>query len=316
MGSVFHRGLELLATMDRDAAILTALAGYDDGPPDGMDEYAWWIERETVARLLAAHVWRWSDMDAEFTTLATEEMFNIPLRNPRTGMPSRTWTLAGKRDKLVKLSNGRTAILEYKTASGDIAPDADYWKRLLMDSQVSIYWLAAEDAGIHVDTVLYDVTCKPSIRPRQIPVLGTDGLRVVVDAAGRRVMKSPGKPRQSASTADGYVLQTRPETPEEYGDRITADIAEQPNRYFGRHEIPRLQDDLDEARYELWHWGRILAECERNHRWPRNTGACIGFGRCPCWDLCTGHFDAESGVAPIGWKFVKDVHQELVEEVE
>lgn len=316
MGRVFHRGLELAETMERDDAILAALAGYDAGPPDGLDGQAWWVERETVARLLAAHIWRWSDMDAEIAVLATEEVFGIPLRNPRTGRTSRTWTLAGKRDKLVRLADGRVAILEYKTTAGDIAPDSDYWKRLLMDAQVSIYWLAAEDAGIHVDTVLYDVTRKPSIRPRQIPLLDADGLKVVLDAQSMRVLKKDGKPRQSASTADGYRLQTRPETPEEFGERLTEDIAEQPDKYFSRREIPRLQSDLDEARYELWQYGRILAECQRNNRWPRNTGACNGFGRCTCWGLCTGGFDLAEGVVPEGWSQTDDVHQELVEETE
>ncbi len=234
--------------------------------------------------------------------------------NPATGQPSRTWTLAGRRDKVVRLPDGRLAILEYKTAGEDLAPEADYWKRLLMDSQVSTYWLAALDAGLDVQTVLYDVTRKPSLRPSQIPVLDEGGLKVVVDAAGARVFNRDGKPRQSASSADGYVLLSRTETPEEYGARLTDGIASRPDWYFARREIPRLPSDLEEARYELWAWGRILRECEKSGRWPRSTHSCNGFGRCGCWELCTGGFDPAQGAVPEGWMQVDDVHQELSDE--
>ena len=317
IGRVFHRGLALVEKLPRDEAILGAVAGYDAGPPAEFSEEeraAWWTERETVARLLAAHFWRWADMNTAMGVVATEEVFDIPLRNPATGQPSRTWTLAGRRDKVVRLPDTRLAILEYKTSSQDLSPDGDFWRRLQMDSQVSIYWLAALDGGLDVQTVLYDVTRKPSIRPSQIPVLDEAGLKIVRDPAGIRVVNKDGKPRQSASAADGYRLLTRTETPEEFGTRLTADIGERPDYYFARREIPRLPADLDEARYELWAWGRILRECERNGRWPRNTGACNGFGRCACWDLCTGGFDPADGAVPDGWQQVEDVHQELLEE--
>lgn len=364
IGSAFHRGLELMGEMPEDEAILEALSDYDEGPPAGFtDEEAhdWWVERETVARLLTAHAWRWREMNAEMEVLATERTFEIPVVNPRTGYPSRTWTLAGKRDKIVRLPDGRTAILEYKTTSSEIDPDSDYWQRLRMDSQISLYWLAAEDEGYEIDTVLYDVTHKPGIRPRQIPlrdeegrkivlngdgerayktktepVLDEDGNKIVLDKDGERVFNQDGSPRQTgsskhsyevkkretqgepyqgASAREDFELQTRPETPEEYAERLTDRITEDPDRYFARREIPRLEADLEEARYELWQWGKILRECQRNGRWPRNTDACNGFGRCVCWDLCTTDFDPETDPAPApeGWVRVDDIHQELTE---
>jgi len=319
MGRAFHRGLELATRVSRDEAILAALADYDAGPPPECDEerqYAWWVERETVARLLAGHFWRWAEMDAQMEVVATEETFEAPLRNPRTGKASRTWTLAGRRDRIVRLPDGRLAILEYKTTGSDIEPDADYWKRLLIDSQVSIYWLSAVDAGLDVETVLYDVTRKPTIRPRQVPVLDGNGCKIVVGPDGERVFNKDGKPRQSACREQGYELLSRPEAPEDYGERLARDMGERPDHYFARREIPRLPDDLDEARYELWAWGQILRDCERHGRWPRNTGACNGFGRCACWDLCTGGFDPADGVVPEGWVQVDDVHAELSNEEE
>ena len=317
IGRVFHRGLELMSRMDRDAAILEAVAGYDAGPPARSDETAeheWWIERETVARLLAAHTWRWRDMDSGISEIVTEEVFEIPLRNPRTGRPSRTWRLAGKRDKVVRLPDGRLAILEYKTAGEDIDPAADYWLRLRMDSQVSIYWLAALDASLRVETVLYDVTRKPTIRPRQVPILDEAGNKIVTDAEGARVFGKSGKPRQTASAKDGYTLLARLEDAREFGGRLTQDMGDRPGYYFARREIPRIESDLLDARHELWQMGKILRECERHGRWPRNTDACMGFGRCVCWDLCTGGFDPAEGIVLEGWTQVDDVHQELIAE--
>jgi len=319
IGRVFHRGLELMAARGHDEAILEAVAVYDAGPPPGATEeetHAWWVERETVACLLAAHAWRWAAMDAEMEIIACEQVFELPLVNPHTGRPSRTWRLAGKRDRIVRLPDGRLAILEYKTASEDLAPESDLWKRLLIDSQISLYWLAARDAGLAVETVLYDVTRKPTIAPCQIPVLDADGNKIVLDESGARVFNQNGTPRQSSDAKRGWRMLTDIESPRQFGERLTADIAERPDYYFARREIPRLQGDLDEARYELWAWGKILRDCERYGRWPRNTGACNGFGRCVCWDLCTGGFDPADGIVPEGWMQVEDVHQELLSKEE
>lgn len=317
IGRVFHRGLELAAQIGEADGILLALADYDAGPPAEADEaqaHAWWVERETVGRLLTGHVWRWTEQDAGMEVVATEEAFDIPLVNPETGRSSRTWTVAGKRDKIVRLPGDRLAVLEYKTTSDDIDPASDYWLRLRMDSQVSIYWLAAVDAGLPVETVLYDVTRKPTIRPRQVPTLDEDGVKIVVDAAGGRIFNANGKPRLSASSKDGWTLLSRPETPLEFGARLTEDLGFRSEFYFARKEIPRLESDLDEARFELWQMGKMLRDCERHGRWPRNTDACMGFGRCVCWDLCTDGFDPAEGVVPEGWKQVDDVHQELIKE--
>ncbi|HUT56321.1 MAG TPA: PD-(D/E)XK nuclease family protein [Phycisphaerae bacterium] len=313
VGRRFHKGLEVAETQGEAAGTAAALAPYDAGPPPGAtedEEQSWWVERETVARLLMAHDWRWRDMEME--TIATETTFEIPLRNPATGHPSRTWVLAGKRDKIARLPvpDGRLALIEYKTTSDDLDPTGDYWLRLRMDMQVSVYWLSAHDDGIEIETALFDATRKPAIRPRNVPLLDENWFKVVLDdATGDRVFKKNGEPRLSA--ADGMTLQTRRERPEEFGARLTADIMDRPDYYFARQEVPRLSGDLEDARYELWQMGRLLADCERYGRWPRNTNACISYGRCPCWGLCTGGFDPADGILPEGWKQVADVHPEL-----
>ena len=314
VGRAFHIGMELMGQMGVEEAIASMEAVYYTASlAQGADAESLAIERQMVFCLLRNHLWRWGPMDAEIQVIASEQVFGIPLQNPMTGKRSRTWTLAGRRDKLVKLPGDRLAILEYKTTSEDISPESDFWRGVLLDSQVSLYWLAALDAGLKVETVLYDVTRKPDLSPRQVALLDECGNKKVLDAQGQRVLKKDGKPRQTSDSALGYVLQTRPETPEEFYHRLLTDIEARPDYYFARREIPRLQADLEEARYELWQWGKILRDCRRHGRWPRNTGACRGFGRCSCWDLCTGGFEPESGIIPAGWKQVENIHQELEE---
>ena len=264
MGAAYHYGLELADTMPIEDAVMAAVADYDAGCPDYMDEDKWATERETVASMVAGHDWRWRDHQWP-EVMATEGEFCLPLINPASGTPSRTWQLAGKRDRVVRMSDGRVAIVEYKTTSEALDIDSDLWGRLQMDRQISIYWLAALQEGIEVDTVIYDVCRKPTIRLR------------------------------------------KNETPTEYGERLRADMADRPDFYFRRQEVPRLQADLDECQGELWAWGKILRSCELDGHWPRNTAACQRFGRCEYWDLCTSGFDG--GHVPEG--FVCERHPEL-----
>jgi len=324
MGRVFHKGMELVGHVGPDqaeAAVLEAVADYDAGPPGelfGEEHHAWLIERETVATLLMGHIWRWREMNAGMRVVHNERVFEIPVRNPDTGRSSRTWTFAGKRDKIVELPGDppRLAILEYKTVSRDIAPGSDFWPHLRLDSQISLYWLSALDEGLDIRTVIYDATRKPQFKPRSVPELDGECKKIVVDAEGTRVLKPNGSPRQSADKKRGWELLTRPESPGEFGERLRAALAEDPDHYFARKEIPRLDDDLTSAQQELWAYGRILRHCQRYGYWPRNTAACdpIGRGRCPCWELCTGGFDPRTDPVPEGWRQLDDVHPELVQE--
>ncbi len=117
MGSAVHYGLELMDTTPVKQAILDAVADYDAGPPDYIDEVAWRVERETVASLLSGYAWRWKDVDAGIETIATETDFELPLVNPESGRPSQTFSLAGKRDKVIRYADGRIGIRESKTTS-------------------------------------------------------------------------------------------------------------------------------------------------------------------------------------------------------
>lgn len=308
LGAAFHRGLELHhAGVEEGEAIDQAAAGYAH-VPDWADPLAWRVECEVVRQLLAGHFWRYGDDDIEI--LEVERTFEMPLVNPETGASSRTFVLAGKIDAIVRLADGRLAVLEYKTAGEDISPDSDYWLRLRCDPQISQYVLAARALGYDVATVLYDVTRKPTISPSQIPILDDNGCKIVLDAAGKRVFNQNGKPRQSADKAKGWTLQTHVDTPEQYGVRLLTDIGDRPDYYFQRREVPRLDDDLSEFQAELWQQAKQLLDSRRQGRWFRNVHR-FTCGTCEFADLCLQSVHVTPGQAPAGFQILPDVHPEL-----
>ena len=325
LGSAVHLGLDARAKgrSAEDAAIM-ATASYETLPTWATSDetrHEWYCEREIVARLLMGYWWYWENTQAPpditpVEIIESEKVFHLPIVNPTTGYPMRDIMAGGKRDAIVKLGDGRRAVMEHKTTSDDIAPDSDYWKRLKIDQQISLYML---DSGC--ETVLYDVIRKPSIKPQQIPVLDENQLKIVVDTAtGERCLKSNikkdgtpgaghGEPYQSANAEKGWVLQTRVETPEEFGDRLSDDIGERPERYFARREIARIAADLADFREELFQQAHAIHEAQKNGRHFRNTASCIGFGRCPYFEPCTSGHDFTT--VPAGFVRVSDLHPEL-----
>jgi hypothetical protein len=295
MGSAFHLGLDLHAQGKSEAdAIDGAVAGYAEVPewcnsPDLFDD--WCTEREIVARLLSGYFWRWANERPEI--VATEQAFEFPIINPETNHPMRGVVVGGKIDKIIRLADGRLAIMEHKTTGDEITPDSDYWTRLRLDQQISNYVIAARSLGHDVTTVLYDVVKKPGIRPKKV---------VKADAASW--------PVYFGETQAGDKPPER-ETVAMYGARLTTDISTRPDFYFARREIPRLEADLDEFRYELLQQAQSIRDARRLGRWFRNTNACLAPYKCDYFDLCSNSYDPGTGIVPTGFIQVDDVHPEL-----
>lgn len=307
-GSAFHRGMEWLGRgKDVDDAIAEATKSYD-AIPEGFDATAWEIERQTLVQLIAAHAWRYGA--DTWTILETERRFEFALINPKTGKPSRTYRIAGKIDGIVRLADGRLAVLEYKTVGESIEPDAPYWLRLRGDQQITVYMLATMQLGYDVSCVVYDATRKPSIDVKQIPQLDESGKKIVLDAAGNRVLTAKGEPRQTGDTALGYVLQARPETPEEFGIRLLDDIGNRPDFYLARREVPRTVDELAECQLELWQHAQQLTEMRKAGRWYRNVNRWT-CNTCEFSGICLGGVSVGPGEIPSGFTILEDPHPEL-----
>lgn len=320
MGSAVHLGLELMGKtagalpgVDRSLEeVLGCIRASYATVPEWADPYDWQIECVKVCTLLEGYAWRWAEQS--YTVLETEATFNVPIRNPAEGgRVSRCFRLAGKRDKYVELWDIRRAFMEHKTTSEDLGDDSDYWRRLRVDSQISLYYIAAQDEGKEPETVIYDVIRKPSIKPLQVPLLDSDGLKMVMDENGFRAYNGNGKPRQSGNAAKGFRLVARMETPDEYGHRLLKDIAARPDWYYARHEIPRLDADLEAYRRELWGIAKSLRWHQKENHWPRNIAVCARPFPCAYKDICwADNFPIKE--TPPGFKRLDYIHPELEEE--
>jgi hypothetical protein len=168
------------------------------------------------------------------------------------------------------------------------------------------YVHAARLCGLPTELILYDVTRKPSIRPKSIPVLDEAGRKIVLDAAGQRVLKKDGTPRESAG--DGMTVQTREETAEEFGQRLAEDAIARPEFYFARREVPILDQDLDEFVVQRLEISRMILSLRRASRatarphqaWPRNCSE-MTCGFCEFKDFCLQNIEVNPAQPPAGF---------------
>ncbi|MFA6135246.1 MAG: PD-(D/E)XK nuclease family protein [Phycisphaerae bacterium] len=276
-GGAFHAGLEANNRGASDATVMEcALAGYQ-AMPTWADPTDWAVECETLKALLSGHLWRYGADNLE--VVAVEMSFDIPLVNPATGKASSKFTLAGKIDAIVRLPDGRLAVLEYKTAGEDIAPDSEYWLRLRCDGQISQYVLAARAMGYDVATVLYDVTRKPTIRLRQNETPEAYGQRLLADLGER----------------PDFYFQRR-EVP-----RLEDELAEY------RAELWQQAQYLMELRRRA----SRLDDPSRAHF--RNVGR-MTCGQCEFANLCLNSVRANPDNPPSGYQVLSDVNPELASE--
>jgi hypothetical protein len=301
-GSLFHVGLGAWWSIGNPDIRLEPALLEMRSRAQGSDEF----ELAKAEALLSGYHCRWKDEPIE--TISVEQEFATPLINPATGAASRTWVLGGKLDALARQPS--VCVVEHKTSSEEIGAGSDYWKRLRLDAQVSIYFDGARALGYLADECLYDVVRKPMLRPGIVPLIDENGIKIVHDFAGARVRTKDGKKwRETGDSAQGYVLQSRPETPEEYRDRLCTEIAGNPDRYFQRGTVVRLEEEMRDAQYDTWQTARLIREAEIANRWPRNPDACIRYGRtCRFFDVCTG---AASIDDPTLFRKVVRTHEEL-----
>lgn len=303
VGGLVHLGLELQDIPEKQE--------YPGWCEEDADKYKWDCDHALAVAMVKAYLGYWADDAVE--VVETEKEFRSKIRNPDTGGITSNFTAAGKIDKVVKLPDGRLAIMEHKTTSDSLEPESPYWRRLQMDQQISHYFIGAQDLGFEVETVLYDVIRRPDLKPRKIPVLDENGLKIVEDENGDRVYnkkpkKGDAKPRQTGG--EGMTLKTRPETPDEFSVRVFEDMNNRPEYYFCRREIARMDSDVDEFLHELWQQQKMLQECHKHGYFFRNTSACFKWNRpCEYFDVCT-EGGIQDGIAPLGFEF-KEPHSEL-----
>lgn len=278
-GSAFHRCVELLETSDLPNAIDYAMSTIWKDP----------FTRHTLTAQIRAYAQHWAGQLFISETLCAEQAFASELVNPETARPSQTFDVGGKIDAIVRLADGRLAIRETKTISEDPASDR-YWRRLLMDPQITLYYIKARELGYEVETIAYDVIRKPVIQP---------------------ALATPIENRKYKKDGGLYANQREhDETPEAWGERLFADMMERPTFYLARREIPRLEQDVDEFRYEQWDVAKDIRSAQLSNRFYRNVGRQCD--TCAYFELCSGLRQYEPGNVPEGFQVVDNIHGELV----
>lgn len=229
----------------------------------------------TLLALFEGYQKKWQESDRmTYETIGTEIRFDAPLMNPETGGTSKTFHLSGKIDALAEeKATGKVVIVEHKTTSQDIGPGSDYWRKLPIDGQVSGYYCGAEAIGHQASTCLYDVIRKPTIKPYK------------ATPEEKRKYNKDGSLSKACREFD--------ETPDEWYDRLSADIASRPDYYYARIEISRSDNDLLEYLFDMWAVSREIADAQRMNRWSRNPQACSVFGTCEYFGVCTGEQDID-----------------------
>ncbi len=212
---------------------------------------------------------RWRE--EQYEVLAVEAEFRAPLVNPETGAASRTWQRGGKLDVVMREAFGhrRVGFVEHKHTTDDIGPGTPYWRRLRMDGQVSGYFVGSDALGLPSEFCLYDVLRKPALRPYRA---------------------TPLEDRKFKKDGTLYANQReRDETPDEFLIRCLETIAAEPDTYYRRGEVVRLEAEAAEALFDDWQTAVQMREAQRLGRFPRNPDACMKWGRpCDFFDVCAG----------------------------
>lgn len=281
-GSLFHAALEM-----RDHGLS------DQEIADHVRARAMTLHlAEQILVMWAAHAWYWQNDQME--VVESEKGFELPLQDPTTGTVDARWKVAGKRDRIVRLADGRLALQEYKTTTKDTTPGGPYWARLRLDQQISRYMLAARAEGIDVATVIYDVTRWPGIRPYKATPIE------------ERQYKKDGTLYKSQRLLD--------ETPDEFAQRTMDAVTARPSDFFQRFEISRTEEDLAEFAQEQFDQAQILGLCRQRGLWYRNTAVCLEPFRCDYLSICADRswapIAAGQAQPPAGLKF-GDKHPEL-----
>lgn len=226
---------------------------------------------ETLRALMHGYEARWP---LEGETIGAEVPFTMPLRNPLTGRASPLWEVSGTIDALARI-DGQVWVVEHKTAGEDIGPGTAYWQKLRLDTQCSVYLEAATNMGLAPVGVLYDVIRKPGLRPYKA---------------------TPPEDRKYTKAGALYASQRlTDETPEDWGARVVADIAENPERYYQRGQVVRLESEITEAAWDLWVTVHAIRSCQLGGTWPRNPDGCFRYSKaCDFFGLCTGAESLES----------------------
>jgi len=209
----------------------------------------------------------------EFSVVELEKKFEGEIVNPATGATSRSFTLAGKVDGIVRIGDEHF-LLEHKTAS---LLDSGYLERLWTDFQIILYcWYVEQALGIRINGVIYNVIVKAKLQQSK-------GETEVEYEARRAELIAKSK------TGKTTAKRRMPEMDDEFQARLAAKYTEP--GMFHREVLYISRDRFAVLQSELWELPQNFLDARRRATWYQNTSQCFQYGRpCAYFPLCRSDF--------------------------
>ena len=264
--------------------------------------------------------------------MGSEVWINLPVKYPKSNRKFPMARIVGKIDHIIQdLETGLYYIKERKSTSRDLEGDK-YWGRLKTDVQVTTYLWAArkyqkmgylENIGIRRDEPLiqgiwYDVWHKPTINPKALSQKDSKEFVETGEYCGEKFeVFNNGGDKDGPDGEAALVINRKPailtpgkkegtfsifETPEMYGARLLADIAERPNFYFVQREIPRNDNQLEKFEADLIRYATLIRNYEEKDLWVCNDMSCTVPFRCDFYDICHNDLEVGPDDAPTGYR--------------
>jgi hypothetical protein len=273
-GSLFHAGLDQWwgAYVGAEplpgialAAALAGMAAYRAEQANAIDDAA----MAKAELMMTAYDARWSAAMAEWEVLGVEVEFMVVLPGRKR------LRISGKLDKLLrKRIDGSIWFVEHKTTGADLSAGSNYWQKLRMDSQVSIYHMGVRELGYEPAGCLYDVID----RPGQRPCLATPvDQRKYTKATAKEPSRLYANQRDTDETLDEFKL------------RLAELVTKEPDAYFARAEVVRLESEIEESLKDVTEMALQIRTGSLTGVSPRNPDACFKWGRpCDMYENCSG----------------------------
>ncbi len=282
--------------------------------PGTMDPEKWAVERAKLLYSAAGYNWYYSNVP--FNPIHVEQKFEVAIPG-KTGRSVPNVKIVGMIDKIVAMVNCNR-VVEHKTTSSPIDSGSKYWGHLALDTQTSLYILIAKmlqtDGKLpevlgDIDGIYYDVSHKPTISPKKLTI--ADSKKFVEDGMyfNQQFQRNVTHGHPLIVIVDGHEAVVEPakkegqyairETPDMYGARLLADIAERPEFYFARKEIGKTDDEINRFHKQLLGILDSLRAHEKAGSWYQCEDMCENTFHCEYIDMCYNGIDPDE-VLPDG----------------
>ncbi len=264
LGTVIHQSLEVWhSTRYLDAVLDAVDRAYPNRDQEANQKRDWHLATAMMKGYAARYA------DEEFDVVVLEKTFEGKIVNPATGASSRSFTLAGKVDGVVRIGD-EYYLLEHKTAS---QLDGDYLERLWTDFQIVLYSRYVEQTlGIRLAGVLYNVLVKARFTQSRSETEAEYEARRAALIAKSKTGKTSAKRKL-------------PESDEAFQERLAIKYAEP--EMFHRERLYISRDRFEELQAQLWELTQAFLDARRRGVFYQNTAFCFHYRRpCAYLPLC------------------------------